>query len=196
MIFYVIKMFHQSVSIFKAILSEIAMSSVRILSTRMCQLSLSFLGKGSIREATPSTHLSQPKPFQTVSSPESHKKMKRTWGFFSSCWDSSIFSNRTPGQITSQLSEQKSKSNSVPGEKRGRSNRRDLAWLYFDLPPFAPRAQGLISPQSIGWMAEISNVNRMGHSRWQGRNSDTDCHFLFSSLHSNEMRCGAMTWQL
>lgn len=36
-------------------------------------------------------------------------------------------SRRTPGQITSQLSEQKPESNSLPGEKRGRSNCRDLA---------------------------------------------------------------------
>lgn len=40
------------------------------------------LEKGSIRETTPSTHLSQPKPFQTVSSPESHKKWKELEGSF------------------------------------------------------------------------------------------------------------------
>lgn len=141
--------------------------------------SLSFLGKGSIREATPaSTHLSQPKPFQTVSGPVSHKKIEKNLRVLFFPLRFIPFSHRTPGQITSQRSEQKSEGNSVPGEKRGRSNCRDLAWLYFDLPP---RAQGLISLQSSGWMAEISNVGRLGHGRWQGRNSAAGWHFLFSS---------------
>lgn len=129
------KMFHQTISIVKTIPSEVVRPSVRTLSIPKCHL-WNFLEKVQSekrRRRPPICH--NPNPFRQFPALYHTKKIEKNLRVLFFPLRFIPFSHRTPGQITSRRSEQKSEGNFVPGEKRGRSNCRDLAWLYFDLPP-------------------------------------------------------------
>lgn len=155
---------------------------------------LKFLGKGSIREATPaSTHLSQPKPFRQFPALYHTKKLKRTWGFFSSRWDLSLFHTAHQVKLHPNVRNRNLKAILFPG-KNGVAQ-TVVIWPDCTLtcPPehrvslvFKAAAEW---PRFQTWAAWATADGKEGTVRQAG----TSC---FPAIHSNKMRCGAMTWQL
>lgn len=192
-IFLCEKMFHQTISIVKTIPSEVVRPSVRTLSIPKCRVwnFLERVQSEKRRRRPPICH--NPNPFRQFPALYHTKKLKRTWGFFSSRWDLSLFHTAHQVKLHPNVRNRNLKAILFPG-KNGVAQ-TVVIWPDCTLtcPPehrvslvFKAAAEW---PRFQTWAAWATADGKEGTVRQAG----TSC---FPAIHSNKMRCGAMTWQL